>query len=409
MRDGSKFGAASWLWIRCLSVTFSVALLFGAGRASAHDLTIDRLSLRLEPGRLAGDLILDPELTRQAGTGKVREVALIELVREQLRIEIDGRTRTASLWVKELYSGDGAVSGDLVALRVPLDTQPANLRIFVGAPLKALAVSVRERDPKSSSLRSVLVEGGTFSPPYTFNDAALVESWKDGGPEQFEPAASPSSAAPQVKAESPAPFIPPADVVAPKAEGFRPESFGASFFRYLKLGFEHILPGGLDHVLFVVCLVLGCRAFRPLLLQLTSFTVAHTVTLGLGALGFVRLPGELVEPLIALSIGFVAIENLLQRGNAPHRLLVVFGFGLLHGLGFAGALAEVGLGGEFLVSSLLAFNVGVELGQLTVVAILFTALGSFANRERTFGVVLGPSSVAIAGVAGYWAVERLLS
>ncbi len=168
------------------------------------------------------------------------------------------------------------------------------------------------------------------------------------------------------------------------------------------------MPGGLDHVLFVACLVLGSRTFRPLLLQLTSFTLAHTLTLGLGALGFLRLPGHVVEPLIALSIAFVAIENLIQRGSAPHRLLVVFGFGLLHGLGFAGALAEVGLSGESLVASLLGFNVGVELGQLTVVALLFVALGLFSNRERTLGVVLGPSSVVIAGVAGYWAVERLL-
>jgi hypothetical protein len=409
MRNGSKFGAVSRLWIRCLSLALTVAVLITPRHAFAHDLTIDRLSLRLETRRLAGDLILDPELTRAAGTGKARELGLLELVREELRIEIDGRPRPVSLRVKELYSGDGAVPGDLVALRVPLEARPEQVRIFVGARLKALVLSVQVREESSSSLRSVLVEGGNFSPPYSFSDAEVSRAWKEGGPEQFEPATPPPSEPAPPKLEPKA--VSSAGAVsrsAPRPEGFASEGFGSSFVRYLKLGFEHILPGGLDHVLFVICLVLGCRTFRPLLLQLTSFTLAHTLTLGLGTLGFVRLPGHVVEPLIALSIGFVAIENLVRRGHASHRLLVVFAFGLLHGLGFAGALSEVGLSGESLVASLLAFNVGVELGQLTVVAALLVLLGLFASRERTLALVLGPTSVAIAGVAGYWTVERLL-
>ncbi len=408
MRDGSKFGAATRLWILCLYL--AVALLSTARHAAAHDLTIDRLSLRLESKRLAGDLILDPELTQAAGAGKVREAALLELVREELRLEIDGRPRTPELSIKELFSGDGAVPGDLVTLRLPLEARPQKLRIFVGERLRALVLSVREPEGSSFSQRSILLEGGNFSPPYVFGESEVARAWEEGGPEQFEPAAPAASESVPV-ADEPRAAPPPApapSTASPRTEGFVSESFGSSFVRYSKLGFEHILPGGLDHVLFVVCLVLGCRAFRPLLLQLTSFTLAHTLTLGLGALGLVRVPGQVVEPLIAFSIGFVAIENLIKRGNTSHRWSVVFAFGLLHGLGFAGALSEVGLSGESLVTSLLAFNVGVELGQLTVVAALLVLLGLFASRERTLALVLAPTSVVIAGVAAYWAVERLL-
>jgi hypothetical protein len=161
-------------------------------------------------------------------------------------------------------------------------------------------------------------------------------------------------------------------------------------------------------VLFVAGLVLGSRRrFRSLLLQLGAFTVAHTVTLGLGALGLVVLPGRVVEPLIAFSIAFVAIENLLTKGEPRYRPAWAFAFGLLHGQGFASALAETGLPSESFLTALFAFNVGVELGQLAVVAALLVVLYGLSDPERFQRFAVRPGSVAIAMAGLYWGVERL--
>ena len=150
----------------------------------------------------------------------------------------------------------------------------------------------------------------------------------------------------------------------------------STFGLYVKIGVGHILPGGLDHILFVLALVLTSTRWRPLLIQITTFTVAHTVTLALAATGVLSPPASIVEPLIAASIAFVAIENLFVRDMPRWRPAVVFGFGLLHGLGFAGFFGELGLPEGQFWGALIGFNVGVELGQLSIVAMVlaFVAL-----------------------------------
>lgn len=187
-----------------------------------------------------------------------------------------------------------------------------------------------------------------------------------------------------------------------------PRSQGAVFVDYLVVGFEHILPLGLDHILFVVGLFLLSPRLRPLLIQITCFTLAHTLTLALGTLGIVEVPGAVVEPLIAASIVYVAVENLFTDRLHPWRPAVVFGFGLLHGLGFASALGDFGLAGGAFVTGLVAFNIGVELGQLAVIALCFLAVGLwFAGRSWYRRGVVVPASIAIAGIAAFWLVERL--
>jgi hypothetical protein len=176
--------------------------------------------------------------------------------------------------------------------------------------------------------------------------------------------------------------------------------------RYLVLGFEHILPLGVDHVLFVLGLFLLSARLRPLMLQVTAFTVAHSVTLALSILGWVSLPSRIVETLIALSIAYVAIENLFTTELKPWRPALVFGFGLLHGLGFAGVLRELGLPTGELASALVAFNVGVELGQLAVVALAMLLAGWARNRPWYRERVTVPASVVIAAVGLWWAIER---
>jgi HupE/UreJ protein len=178
---------------------------------------------------------------------------------------------------------------------------------------------------------------------------------------------------------------------------------------YLKLGFTHILPKGLDHILFVLGLFLLSRRLRPLLQQVTSFTIAHTVTLALSIYGVVTLPPSVVEPLIALSIVFVAVENLFTAELRPSRIALVFAFGLLHGLGFAGVLSELGLPRSEFLPALLSFNLGVEGGQLAVIALAFLAVGLFRERIWYRRAVVVPASFLIAAVGLYWSVQRVFS
>lgn len=177
--------------------------------------------------------------------------------------------------------------------------------------------------------------------------------------------------------------------------------------RYVGMGFRHIVPEGLDHILFVLGLFLLSRKTKDLLTQISCFTLAHSLTLGLSLYGVVRLPSSVVEPLIAASIVFVAVENLCTTEMKAWRPSVVFGFGLVHGLGFAGALQDAGLAKANFLTALLGFNAGVELGQLSVVAVAFLLVGWFRSNPRYRPTIAIPASVAIAVVAMVWTLERL--
>ena len=183
---------------------------------------------------------------------------------------------------------------------------------------------------------------------------------------------------------------------------------------YTLLGFEHILAG-FDHLLFVFALILVVRNRRQLILTVTAFTVAHSITLALATLDIVSVPGPPVEAAIALSIVFVALE-IMQRSHGHAGLatrkpwLVAFSFGLLHGLGFAGALAEVGLPHNAIPLALLFFNVGVELGQLTFIAVVLVAAALLSrllriSAEPRWAVQL--QAYVIGGLASYWLIERV--
>jgi type IV secretory pathway VirB2 component (pilin) len=178
---------------------------------------------------------------------------------------------------------------------------------------------------------------------------------------------------------------------------------------YLKLGFEHILPLGLDHILFVVCLCLLNNKFKTVLWQATAFTVAHSITLALSMQNIIVLPAEIIEPIIALSIFFVAVENLLLDKLKPWRIILVFLFGLIHGIGFASVLSEIGLPRDKFLTSILSFNVGVELGQIAVIAIVFALIIlPFGKKPWYRKRIVYPVSILIALIAAYWTVERML-
>ena len=174
--------------------------------------------------------------------------------------------------------------------------------------------------------------------------------------------------------------------------------------RFVKLGSEHIFAG-IDHLLFVVALLLGARSVTSVVKVASAFTVAHSVTLALAVLGWVEVPSEIVEPLIALSIAYVAAENLLG-GASPHRVVVVFGFGLLHGLGFASGLQLTGGMSWTVVSSLVGFNVGVELGQGLLIAVLFPTL--LALRRLQWAPLAHAGATSVVAVVGLtWFFQRL--
>ncbi len=175
---------------------------------------------------------------------------------------------------------------------------------------------------------------------------------------------------------------------------------------FISLGVEHILSG-LDHVLFLLVLLLGAKSLRQVIKLATVFTVAHSVTLALGALGWVHVPGEIVEPLIALSIFYVALENVFG-GETRHRYAVVFAFGLLHGLGFASTLTFTGDLGGYLLASLASFNVGIELGQALIVAAVFPLL-LLARRFRWSPPAHVAATSMAAALGLFWFAERLLA
>lgn len=180
-------------------------------------------------------------------------------------------------------------------------------------------------------------------------------------------------------------------------------------FSYISIGFEHIVPKGTDHILFIVGIFLLSTRLRPLLWQVTMFTVAHTLTLALSMKGIVSLPSNIVEPLIALSIAYVGIENIFAHSLHKSRLVLVFLFGLLHGLGFAGVLSEFGMPPNAFATALISFNVGVELGQIAVILIAYLAVGIwFRDKPWYHQRITVPGSLIISVIGLYWTYDRIM-
>lgn len=283
-----------------------------------------------------------------------RLAAMAPALPDHLRITIDGMPVPATLTVEQL--------------QMPADqSQPAYLVLRAEGPLLAGATSMTWRFDLLEGQNPLLLAGRTH--------------WVEGG---SEAGPLPLNAAP-------------------------PPGLLQVTGQYLYLGFIHILPDGPDHVLFVLGLLLLTTRLHPLLVQVTAFTVAHCLTLALALYGVIDLPSRVVEPLIALSIAYVAVENIFARRLTPWRPVLVFGFGLLHGLGFAGVLADLGLPANDRAVALIAFNAGIELGQLAVIALAyFLVLRWFKDRPWYHARLITPASAAIALVGLYWTVERVM-
>jgi hydrogenase/urease accessory protein HupE len=180
------------------------------------------------------------------------------------------------------------------------------------------------------------------------------------------------------------------------------------FSEFLEMGIKHILTG-YDHLLFLFALLIGCKRISSVVKVITAFTIAHSISLALATLGWVEIPSHVVEPLIAATIVYVGISNLRRGQVVSHRVLLTFGFGLIHGFGFAGALREMGVGsnGGAVAVPLLAFNSGVEMGQMMVAAVILPILWRLKDRSQ-FTLRWAPAcSVVIALAGGFWFIQRV--
>ncbi len=377
-----------WRWLSRIAAT-GLALAALLTQAWAHEVQPSVLNLTLEDGTatLEVEATLEPFLAgvdldglgntndsaRSAENDRLRRLPPADL-EQALRSGWPELSRDLRLLV-----GDSAVPLDLAAVEVPevgnpdlpristftatADLPPGDAPVVVSWDARLGAVAIRQMGAGQDGYTGYLPQGGKSDP------------------------------------------IP--------REGTEPQGWGAAFMTYVPVGYAHIVPLGLDHILFVLGLFFLAPRAGPLLSQITAFTAAHTVTLALAGLGVVSVPAAVVEPLIAASIVYVGVENVLSRGLSPWRPLIVLGFGLLHGLGFAGVLSEYGLGEANFVAKLIGFNVGVELGQLSVIAVafilVFAALHDSDRQDADRGKAAAFMILAFGAAPGLMAALSVLS
>lgn len=189
-----------------------------------------------------------------------------------------------------------------------------------------------------------------------------------------------------------------------------PLSTAQRFYQFTSIGFDHVIPLGWDHILFIVGMALSSLMWRKLLLLVTTFTLAHTLTLGLAMFGVLEVSARIVEPLIAFSIAYVAVENLMTYQSIKRKSIIVFLFGLIHGLGFASMLKEFEMVPDSFLTILIGFNVGVELAQILIVLfVVLTLLGLRALKLNYRKLAVIPISVIISIVGIWWGIERLVA
>lgn len=298
----------------------------------------------------------------------------------------------------EFYAGDTRLALELQSFSLP--TLPAEAFTDPAIDKATVLRFTAKLPPVPAPLVLVVPYGARVDHPVLFAagtpvDGALMRTWVEEGPsEAFD--WSPLV----IASRNTAPNQPDGSVRPPRA-------WYADFGTYLRLGFKHIVPQGLDHILFVLALFFLGQTWRKLVAQTTVFTIAHATTLFLSRYGVISLPGKYVEPLIALSIACIALENIWRPKLGPARLALVFAFGLIHGLGFAGSLAEVEFPRDQFLMALLGFNLGVDFGQLFVISLALLAVGWWRDCPWFRTRIMIPCCAAIAAIGLFWTVQRI--
>jgi len=370
---GEAVRRTGWLIYLAFLVTLGWATL--GRRVDAHEIGKTQVTVTIAPAdRYQIDVAVDPDslLTKLAVASRQEPPRTLGRVERDRRIIALGQTFVDSV----------RVMFDAVRVHPTFEYRPASaLGDFASAPS-----IVRLTGGVPSGAQDLKFAYGLAMGSYALNlrigDAPQQTFWTEGP--QMSETMSLSTAPP-------------------------PATRAAVAWQHVRLGFTHILPRGLDHILFVVGLFLLSARWRPLLTQISAFTVAHSITLGLTMYGVVSLPPRLVEPMIAISIVYVAIENIVTTDLKPWRVALVFSFGLLHGMGFAGVLRDVGLPRPQFLTALLSFNVGVEAGQLTVIALAFLAVAYWRRNQPLYRrLIVQPASLAISLVGLFWTLQRAL-
>jgi len=364
------------------ALLLACALLAAGSRAQAHDVSYAHVELRFDAGRLEGSLTVHPD-----DAAMTLEVPIPEWFRREDFLARAGPALADSLRRRLVLSADGRpIHWDYRGAR--LDPEGRGVQIAFAATLAQPPAMVE-------------VDGPVF--PMVANHETFVSVYRDGRLLRHD----------VLTVEHP----------VLRVYGSGTAGVAAVLRTFVPAGIHHIAIGP-DHILFVLGLLLLGGGLARLLKIITSFTLAHSITLALASLGLVRLPSRLVEPLIALSIVFVAVETLRARrgakppepGAAPgeevrdRRALLAFGFGLVHGFGFASVLAEFGLPREALGWSLAGFNVGVEIGQAVIVLLVAPPLAWLARRApEAHARLVRVLAAGIAAAGGFWFVQRLLA
>ncbi|MCX5660070.1 MAG: HupE/UreJ family protein [Planctomycetota bacterium] len=405
-----RFAAARWVWAAAL-------LLALVSPAQAHKTSVTAVRAELAQDRLTLTLdlhqadLLHAVLREGSDRHAFRDAqelldaadAVLAHVRENVHVALDGQPLTPAPvrgWPAERPELQTTGPGGL--------SEPTTLPLTFVYALPAHSDTAEARGAANPRLQiGFTLYGGTeLSPIFDLQLRRVGTPPTPPATNGEQTAARPEPSHFLARGESRSfDLAPPAAVAAapaPPDEGFLP-----TLFRFGALGMRHILPDGLDHILFVLGLYLLSPKLRPLLLQVTAFTLAHSLTLALSVLGIFSLPSSVIEPLIALSIAVIALENLATRRVRPWRWAVVFVFGLVHGLGFAGGLQEAGLPPGRLLPALLGFNLGVEAGQLSVILIAAAVTFGVSRKEWYPRYVAAPASLLIAGVGLFWTVQRI--
>jgi hypothetical protein len=391
-------------------LALAILILFHAPSAGAHTMMMTQVLVSFgQPGTV--DVKIDIDLTLLLGSAEhYYEVATESSSRQQedLRRIVPKVTDSFQLFVGQkrlqlVFQGFSAAQAPKADY---LDTSTSKLSTlsFVAA-----------LPPGAEPLKLVVPLGAEVDYPvaYTLRIPSAhvsVTRWLEEGIHESEPfvwaGKAPHGLVSQSHADLPRVDPPRGDlprVVDPDAL-----AWPRQLVLYLRLGFRHIVPEGADHILFVLGLFFLGVTWRKLLSQTTVFTIAHATTLFLSTYGLFRLPSRYVEPAIALSIAFIATENVIRPKLGPGRLALVFGFGLVHGLGFASSLGNVPFPKKDFVIALLGFNFGVDFGQLFVIALAFLAVGWFRNRPWFRHRIAIPCSLAIAAVGLFWSIQRIV-
>jgi len=384
------------------SIPWALLLMPWASLAGAHTMTLTEVTVTFAtPGildvKIGIDLtqilgspdryyqfVTEPEAAQQAEVRTVLPQVLAGLQfvigNAPLHLELKQFSTATANKTLILDSQMSTLSTFRFSAALPSSREPLELRVPIGAPIDYPVVYTLQIPSAHVSMTRWLEDGAHESEPYDwFAKAPHVSVASGAGQPPRNPRLDPDA-------------LPWTQQVA----------------LYLRLGFKHIVPEGTDHILFVLGLFFLGITWRKLLSQTTVFTIAHATTLFLSTYGIFSLPSRYVEPGIALSIAWIAIENVLAPRLGPSRLAVVFAFGLVHGLGFASSLSDIPFPRHDFIVALLGFNFGVDFGQLFVIAVAFVLVGWFRHRVWFRSRIANPCSLVIAAIGLFWAIQRIV-